>query len=328
MSGLIRRGVKCAVNEILELPMVSIVRLSGKIYPHSGIKRTLFIFRSHLIYRALTREWIHQIERTPWLLALLEQRPSLLERIHRPYQQSHFTTRQRLHSVSAHYAACARIGWQKFCTRVADQPLILANFVGKNDEEFVIFLSMRASAHKEGEWLICFSGACLARCEFSVTLSFRQSPAGVVLFIGGLQGPVGVDAHGRVKEVTRALYGERPRNLMLEVVRTIARVAGCVGIELVSSATHVYQHARRRKNLHFDYDQFARDEAGVMTPDQTWLLPMSHPQKALSEIPSKKRSEYTKKYSLIHSIQSDITTRVMNAVQGVDALEAIDARLF
>lgn len=80
--------------------------------------------------------------------------------------------------------------------------------------------------------------------------------------------------------------------------------------------------------MHFDYDQFARDEAGVMTPDQTWLLPMSHPQKALSEIPSKKRSEYTKKYSLIHSIQSDITTRVMNAVQGVDALEAIDARLF
>lgn len=308
--------------------MVSIVRLSEKIYPRHGIKRALFLVRAYLIYRALTRDWIDWIECSPWLLALLEQRPNLLERIHRPYQQAHFTWRQRLHSVSAHYSACEQIGWQKFCARVAVRPLILAHFVGKNDEAFVIFLSMRASAHKEGEWLICLSGTRLALCEFSVTLSFRQSPAGVVLFIGGLQGPAGVNAHDRVKEVTRALYGERPRNLMLEVVRTVAGVAGCIEIELVSSATHVYQHARRKKRLHFDYDQFARDEAGLMTRHQTWSLPLSHPQKALSEIPSKKRSEYTKKYSLIHSIQADVTARVMNAVQGVEAEEVCDARLF
>lgn len=171
---------------------------------------------------------------------------------------------------------------------------------------------MRESAHKEGEWLLCLHPLENETPLYSISLSLRLARPGDdrVLFIGGLQGPAGDNAREIVRQLTRQCYGIRPRNLLLDVTRAIAKTSGCVRLDLVSSQSHIYNHRRKRKKLFFDYDQFAREESGTPTDDATWALPLKNVARDITEIPSKKRAEYRRKQALL----DEITTSVDNEI--------------
>jgi len=293
---------------------MKITAAANRIHPGKADRRWLFVLRTFWFHRP-TRRWFRQIAETSWLRALFDKRPSLAERLHRPYQQSHLGIAERHRFLREHYDACGQVNWQPFCLRVADdEPLTLARITGRDGSEFLVFISMRGSAHKEGEWLVCLSGRGYGFCEYSVTLSLRRGEAGPILFIGGLQGPGGGAGRERVREMTRALQGARPRDLILEIARAIAAAAGCSAIEMVNSATHIYRNPRKRKTLFFDYDRFAQEEGATATARHSWLLPLARPVRDLQELPSKKRAQYARKQALIESVRSAVTATIRTTI--------------
>ncbi|MHB9021584.1 MAG: VirK/YbjX family protein [Halothiobacillus sp.] len=284
---------------------------AAELYPTDRIKRLLYRLRC-LWFAACTRQWHGFLTSQDWLLELTHLKPMLLERIHRPYQQAHLGCPARLARVIEHYAACQAANWQAICLHLARQPWTLCTLRVKDGTAYRIVLWMRESAHKEGEWLLCLHPIDNETPLYSLSLSLRltRSSKDRVLFIGGLQGPAGGEARETVRQLTRQCYGERPRSLLLDVTRALAAASGCVQLDLVSSHSHIYNHRRKRKKLFFDYDQFALEEGGTRTDEATWALPLKHAARNLTEIPSKKRAEYSRKQALLERITLDVGSEI------------------
>jgi uncharacterized protein VirK/YbjX len=284
---------------------------AGELHPTDRIKRLLYRLRC-LWFAACTRQWHGFLTSQDWLLELTHLKPKLLERVHRPYQQAHLGCPTRLARVIEHYAACRAANWREICLHLARQPWTLCTFRVKDSTAYRIVLWMRESAHKEGEWLLCLHPIDNETPLYSLSLSLRLARASKdrILFIGGLQGPSGDDARETVRQLTRQCYGARPRSLLLDVTRALAAASGCAQLDLVSSQSHIYNHRRKRKKLFFDYDQFALEEGGQRTSEETWALPLAHAARDLTDIPSKKRAEYSRKQALLEHITFTVTTEV------------------
>lgn len=169
---------------------------------------------------------------------------------------------------------------------------------------------MRNSALKEGEWLACISQGEEETCEYIISFSLREAPRGPAIFIGGLQGPKGSDARERVRFITRMLYGVRPKDLLLSVVRAICQAINGATIEIVDSQHHIYRDPRKKKTIGFDYDEFAIDENGIHTGRGSWSLPLHRTPKPIHEVPSKRRKEYQRKYMVLDQIAQEIQLKI------------------
>ncbi|MEO3989262.1 VirK/YbjX family protein [Pseudocitrobacter cyperus] len=282
----------------------------GKFWHQRSFRRK-FMLRSLFMPR-LTRQWMAEMARWPDIERLLLIQPRLPVRLHRPYLAVNFDRQQLLDALRYHYATLRNtLTDEELQHYFAYAGIPLADIEGKGGEIYTLHFASVISLDKEGESTILLRNA---RNEMlaEITFTICEYEGKRTLFIGGLQGGKTEQSQEDIHQATKACHGLFPKRVVMEAVCSFARRWQITQILAVSNQAHIYRSLRYRdkeNKIHADYDDFWQAVGGVSDNQGYYHLPLTIARKDETEIASKKRAEYRRRYALLDGIDSQIRQR-------------------
>jgi uncharacterized protein VirK/YbjX len=230
----------------------------------------------HPIY---TWRWLQFLKRRPLLQDILPSPLPYLLRIHRPYLSRRLTCQERLALLIAHYEQVQQAGFAQLIQLAAHAPMALSRFAGKSGRQYELLLSACDPARRDGELVLqLMSGET---CVYSAAFVMGGDAAERHLMLGGLQGMLATDRHFGIKQITRDLYGCRPKDLMVAMVCEIGSSLGCTRTVLIGNDNKLPEARRHYCRKSADYDRSWREMQAHRRDDGNFELPCpAHPPAA------------------------------------------------
>ncbi len=183
----------------------------------------------------------------------------------------------------------------------------LCQITDKNDNIYNIYLD--AGYSREGSIGITLTDNNDTQLYcISFTVNQEQS----LLHIGALQGPDS-DIENRqalIKQLTKGLYGLRPKALMVELVLIFADCYQLKNITAVSNKGHIYQALRyigsKRTAVSCDYDELWQEYNGIKQNKEVYQLPLSPKRKDLTLLNRNKRKLYKHRYQWLDELKPSL----------------------
>lgn len=236
------------------------------------------------------------------LARLISQRPEVRGVLVWPFQCSAWSLRQRLERFIEHYRMTGQLD-DKYQFG-ADQQLKLLDLSEQSPGACMILDQPIWFMREGGFTLNLFLEDFRA---FSIAFAlYEPSPGQRAIYVGGLQGRNREDALETYRALTKAFHGLRPRDLMIENLRLLARSWGVTQITCVGDARrhHFHPFFKDKTGFSNNYDTAWEDRGGVRAPDGDFDLPLMQPKKSLESIAAKKRSQYRKRYAFLDQIDA------------------------
>ncbi|WP_115719963.1 VirK/YbjX family protein [Gallaecimonas mangrovi] len=275
--------------------------MAAKIYPgdslHAVKKRLLFLGRS-LLHGSAYRYTLALFS-PPSLQPVLRRHARAVEKTFKPYLIAGLTPTERYTLLARHYWLLTQHWDQKALSVFLRHGVDLARFEGPKGEDVFIRLAYMPQFQREGEITLVLEAD--GQRFYSITFSLTQNPQGQKgLLVGCMQGPgrQSVLDEDYIRQFTHHFFGMRPKALMVELLGVVARHWQCGFIKAVSNQGHIFasQRYKRKNKLKTDYNGLWHECGGHAVDELTWLLPLALPRKEMSDIASKKRSQYRKRY--------------------------------
>lgn len=231
----------------------------------------------------------------------MEKRPELLGAVHWPYICANWDARTRLQHIADHFKVIDSLGPPlDFPIDQSFQVLDLADV----QESLRVVLDQPRWFMREGLLVLnLFAGDVRI---YSIAFSFGREAADTVAYVGAIQGGNTDGVMAEYKDLTKTLHGMRPRDFLVELLRSFCRAAGVKKIYAIADASrqHRSSYFGRAKSdvLSLDYDEIWTERGGTKVNDDFFVLAMAPAFKPLEEVASKKRAMYRRRYELLESI--------------------------
>lgn len=261
-------------------------------------ERLKFILRSYWYRKYLFGLYEQLSDSDPILL----KKHFIYEKILRPYLTSRTSVQQATTMLLAHYQFLQTHCPQSYEQIYHQQGISLGE---TPDGACSIMLHYDGAFRREGE--LCLSLYLGDERLYSCAFILAPDAGQMVLWIGALQGPshTNTEALALIKEITKASFGERPRDLLLYLIFKLASVWNIACVTAVTNATHVYQARRyskkQKQQVHQNYDQIWQEYQGERYNAEFVEL-HEQPQKSMDDIPSNKRSQYRKRFAWLDGL--------------------------
>ena len=145
----------------------------------------------------------------------------------------------------------------------------------------------------------------------SLAFTLCRSQGELYLFIGAVQGiHKGIDSETSLaiyRDLTKDFEGLRPRSLVLEALKCLARTLGVAHLYAVSDACRHHRHpyfgSDKGQDLAANYDVIWQ-EHGASASNQAdfYTLPLAPAQRAETDIPAKKRAMYRRRQAMLDDV--------------------------
>ena len=273
-------------------------------------RRALFIFRQLRNYPH-SKQWLDYLA-TSRMVTIIHNNPSLYRKSIRPYVSIHWPDRAKVAALIHHYDFLARrLAPAIFRQIVSPAGGVLLSFPVKNGDLLTIRLRYDGKFRKEGETTVDLEsakhGCRVSSVTFVVAASETGEPCLVVGAVSGL--PAGVDKD-IIKHTAKAMFGLRPKALLLFALQELAQAWGVKAILGVGSRIHTSQHVaytfNRSRRFAIAYDQFWEEIGGTRRSDGFFSLPLISSFRTVEEIEPHKRSLYRQRYALIGELQGQL----------------------
>lgn len=295
------------------------LNLTGVLYPgggHRGVVRRWKLVARSLVQWPWTVEW-HRFLTTPPLPAATAIRPRLHTKLQRPYLTRRHGFAARLAALKTHYAwAVATLPASALESIHRDPGLELGRLTLEEGRALVVRLCYTDRYEKEGELSFSVFLAPTETLIYTITFSVTERPGvGRGVFIGGLQGGNAPDQPEIVRQVTREMFGMRPKAFAFYLVQQWAEWIGATEVRAVADAETVYQHLQYRKAIEASYDQLWTESGGrISATDGCFDLPPRHIEIPREEIKTSKRSLYQKRYAMLRDLSAGLRCRWDEAI--------------
>ncbi len=220
--------------------------------------------------------------------------PRLQERHLHRFINRHWHRATRLRSLHCHYRyLLERLPPEVFEAVYVNGRATLGELMLKDGSTLQLHLRPPIYMGCEGELCIELSeanGPSLYRLVLTVIDDEEPTMA-----IGCIQGPDGEHARDRVRELTRLMYGMRPKQLMLVLAYAFAGQYGIRRILAIGNAAHPL---RERHLFHANYDAFWQEQGGVPRADDWFELPATLHHRTEAEVASRHRAESRRRADL------------------------------
>jgi uncharacterized protein len=272
--------------------------------PGGLLKRAKYVARG-VAQAHPTREWFDFLQQRE-LEVVVRNHPCLYHKLQRPYLSCMLTTEQRLAALKEHYRfVLANMSQETMAGLYGTPGLKLASFTLDELGEFELRLSF-SRREKEGDFCVNLVRIGTPKDAYSLAFSvWKYGATQKEIFIGGLQGSP-YAKKDVVVSLTRALYGLRPKALLVFVVQQLASCWGISHVRAVSDATHIYRHFQKRKELSTCYDEFWIETGGTLSADGTFELPAAFVPREILTIKPNKRQMYRRRYELLAKFADQI----------------------
>lgn len=233
---------------------------------YSAYARSLKDFVRRLRYAEVTHRWLGYWNSSHSHAQLACATPFLMQKIYRKYQSTVMSSADRLSLLVSHYDFIFSHGLAPLVLKAAVAPVNLGRFYGKVPFDIRI-LSIRGLG-REGELTLgIFQGQTLV---FSIAFTCYKDTNISYIRVGALQGPSGEQGKEIIKKATKNMFGQRPKWLLIELVRAIAAECGFTSLILTSNQNRIWG-----KKIHADYDGFWVELGAFCRPDGDFQLNIS-----------------------------------------------------
>ncbi|HGM4966502.1 TPA: VirK/YbjX family protein [Pseudomonas putida] len=170
---------------------------------------------------------------------------------------------------------------------------------------------------REGELVLNLFQGDLRVASLAFTLGHGQG--GPSLFIGAVQGiHKGIDSETSLaiyRDLTKDFEGLRPRSLLLEALKCLARSLGVTRLYAVNDTCRHHRHPYfgndKGQDLAANYDVIWQEHGATASDREDFFtLPLAPAQRAQADIPAKKRAMYRRREALL----DDVFTRLQAAL--------------
>lgn len=147
---------------------------------------------------------------------------------------------------------------------------------------------------------------------FSLSFSLSTQDSQRVAFVGGIQGRRQVAGETNILEryklFTKAAFGVRPRDFLVEVFRLFCQEIGVTKIFAVADENH--PTGSLQDNIKLSYNEIWQERGGVDNGDGFFLLPLNPDRRSEEDIPAKKRAMYRKRLAMFAEIKTHLADRL------------------
>ncbi|PSV30032.1 VirK/YbjX family protein [Photobacterium sp. GB-72] len=284
--------------------------LSNMLYPNiTGMDKIRKKFRLYCwcVFSPKVTDEVMGYFDNPLLQQLITVYPSFIEKPLKPYGCVAWDKKQRMQMLKKHLQFMLNNFSSKLLNIYQHEGLKLSQITDKNDNVYNIYLD--AGYSREGSLGLTLTDSNNKQLYcISFTVNQDQSH----LHIGALQGPDS-DIENRqelIKELTKGLYGLRPKALMVELALIFADAYQLKNITAVSNKGHIYQALRyigsKRHAVSCDYDQIWQEYQGVKESNVTYKLPLLPERKDLSTLNRNKRKLYKNRYQWLDELKQTL----------------------
>jgi uncharacterized protein len=275
-------------------------KLSGKLfYKKFGISVLRFKFMAMAFILSRDLELLLQNRRTAAVQNLILQRPETLGAIIWPYLCNNWDAKTRLNHIVEHYSAAEDLKFKiDFPLDGALKLLDLTNVY----KDLHIVLDQPRWFMREGQLVISLF---LDRTRIlSLAFSFAHESGKVVAYIGAIQGRNFDWSLNMNRDLTKAMYGMRPRDFLFEQFRGLCRTLGVSKIYAVSNASRHHRASYfgekiKKGELVLNYDEVWIERGGILEGSDFYVFSVNVQKKDLEQIPARKRSMYRRRYEFL-----------------------------
>lgn len=264
-----------------------------------------------LVWSKHTATWFLYVMQSPLISELAHHDKRLIEKIHRTYLNCHNDIAKRLRLLISHYQLLqAHFTPQCIQEIYLHQGIQLALSQTLAGVTYELWLRNSGNNFKEGElglyWINTSTQITLAQLSFSLIDDADEA----TIYIAGLQGTCDSHARDWVRKATRQCDGLRPKRAVMEGLFALGKLMAVKNIVAVSDRNHVNRNRVVKKTSQASYDQFWTEFQVTQNTLGDYQLPLTAKKRDLSQIASKKRSEYHRRHERLDNLYAD-TLRVL-----------------
>ena len=271
-----------------------------------SIKHQLKLLWSAITHLPVLRKWYGTTD-NPLRAAAVQRFPLIEGAIYWPYINHAWTIEKRLTVIDQHYRLLHSPAAIIATATLADVELAIPHveYAGLK-----LVLEKAPWFLREGEIVLSlFAGdERLYSVAFTLGLEDGQTTA----YIGALQGRNLPNAMEIYRDITHELHGMRPRDFLLYAHRLLCNAVGARRLWAVSSEYRqhngMYFGGSHKDKVAADYDEVWLEQGGTPLANGFFELPITPRQKDMSEIPSKKRAVYRRRYAMLDLLAEEIRT--------------------
>lgn len=288
---------------------ISLLKLASTIHQPltlSNLKRkAVFLAKSHK-YKVEITAFLNRMDALD-----LKVTPEMLGVLGWPYLHNQWDVSAKLNNIALHYEVLSSVCPAFMYINTSSRQEV-ANFSHLSNA-VTIEVDYASWFTREGEILINIFQGDLRVASMAFLLGHDESD--MVAYVGAVQGiHGGISAEESLeifKALTKDFFGLRPRSLLLEVLKVVVTKLGAKKIFGISEQhrhhRHPYFSNDEKTVFKNDYNIFWEEHGGRYNHDIGFYEISTAPAiKGLSEISSKKRSQYRKRYAIIESLDNAI----------------------
>ena len=228
-------------------------------------------------------------------------RPELIGAVVWPYICVNWDAQQRLARIRDHFRLVEGIGER--LDFAIDQSVLLLD-LGDLQPGLRVVLDQPRWFMREGQLVLnLFDGDSRI---YSIAFSLAEEDGALAVYVGAIQGGNTDGVMADYKDLTKTLHGMRPRDFLVELLRSLCRSIGVSRIYAVADASRQHRSSyfgdAKSAIMSLNYDEIWTERAGTRISDDFFSLALDAPLKPLEEVASKKRAMYRRRYDMLAEI--------------------------
>jgi uncharacterized protein VirK/YbjX len=270
----------------------------------TGLKHQIILMSRALRFLPDIQQWF-MISDNPLLLQALVRFPLMHGMIYWPYINHTWPMARRLSVIDQHYRMLG--GSAKIIADATFEEVVLAQL----EEEFSglrLVLDKASWFLREGE--IVLNLFVNEQRLYSIAFTLGINSCGPIVFVGALQGSNSESAQEIYRDITHALHGMRPRDLLMVSLKLLCSELGINRIWAISSDNRQHNspyfgNSHKEKVL-VAYNEIWQEHGGIAIENGFYEIPVTVRYRDVSEIPTRKRATYRRRYHMLDKLGMDI----------------------
>jgi uncharacterized protein VirK/YbjX len=284
-------------------------RLGRAMHPavnKNSFKHQFFLMGRALVFLPDIMKW-YEISDNPRLTLALNRFPLINGMIYWPYINYKWPMERRLSSIDQHYRMLSGPAAIIAHATLAEVELI------RLEEEYTglrLVLDKAVWFLREGE--IVLNLFVNDQRFYSIAFTLGIDGGLPLVFVGALQGSNTEAARGTYRDITHALHGMRPRDFLMAALKLLCREFGINRIWAVSGDNRQhnspYFGGGHKEKVLVSYNEVWIEHGGQALENGFFEIPVNIKYRDMSEIPTRKRATYRRRYQMLEKLALDIKT--------------------
>lgn len=287
--------------------LIRVHHLGGIMHPTlnmNGLKHRVILLARALVFFPAIRKW-YEISDNPLLTLALKRFPLMHGAMYWPYINHTWPMERRLAAIDQHFRMLG--GTAEIIAHATFEEVELARL----DEEYSglrLALDKAVWFLREGE--IVLNLFVNDQRFYSIAFTLGTDDGQPLVLVGALQGSNSESAQGIYRDITHALYGMRPRDLLMVALKLLCGELGIHRIWAVSSDNRQHNSPyfgdSHKDKVLVAYNEVWLEHGGTELDNGFFEIPAMVRYKDMNDIPTRKRATYRRRYQMLDKLALDI----------------------